>query len=102
MCWKMFFNELMQFTNTVENTSVFCKFSKWAKGDVQQVPACMSRVSVLQDPVARRRVGDKEKKGPSVFDGGMLLYQPIESDHCFTVSSQHLFCGILQYSLCYF
>lgn len=78
----MFFHELMQFTNGVENITVFCKFNKWTKGNVQQVPACMSRVSVLQDPVARRRVGGKGKQGPFVFDGGVLLYQPIESDHC--------------------
>lgn len=82
MCWKMFFNELMQFTNAVENITVFCKFSKLTKGGVQQVPACMSRVSVWQDLVARRRVAGKGKQGPSGFDGGVLLYQPIESHHC--------------------
>lgn len=39
-------------------------------------------MGVLQDPVARRRVGGKGKQGPFVFDGGVLFYQPIESDHC--------------------
>lgn len=65
MCWKMFFNELIQFTNAVENITVFCKFSKWTKGGVQQVPACMNWVRV--------RVRGEGKHGPSGFDGGVIM-----------------------------
>jgi len=34
----------VQFTNTVENYTVFCKCNELTKGDVQQVLACMNTV----------------------------------------------------------
>lgn len=72
----------MQFSSIVENSAVFCKFNKLTKGDDQQVPACMSRVCVWQDDLARGRVGGKGKDEASLFDGAVLFIQLTKSDHC--------------------